>query len=168
MEILKRTLADQREERLDAKLEALAADGKWDEVLAELDHFNENNERRHREHRDDRDLTLLDRQPCGEYGMAGLRSLCKAEDWNELIFSQDPEDLHQLVEEYPVSMALRELTPRQKELLLKNVVWGIPTKELAEEWGCSIRNVTKQRQRALERVRWLVTGKTDIDREDQP
>ena len=67
-----------------------------------------------------------------------------------------------------MSMALRELTPRQKELLLKNVVWGIPTKELAEEWGCSIRNVTKQRQRALERVRWLVTGKTDIDREDQP
>lgn len=163
---MKRTMADQREERLDAKLKGLAMEGKWDEVLAELDHFDENNERRHRKHRDDRDLTLLDRQPCGEYGMAKLQSLCKTENWDEIIFSQNPEDLYQLVEEYPVSMALRELTPRQKELLLKNVVWGIPTKDLARAWGCSVRNITKQRQRALERVRWLVTGRTDIDWEN--
>lgn len=58
---MKKTMAEQREERLDAKLKTLATEGKWDEVLAELDHFDENNERRHREHRDDRDLTLLDR-----------------------------------------------------------------------------------------------------------
>lgn len=164
-----RTLADRREERLDAKLKELAAEEKWKEVLAELDHFDENNERRHREHRDDRDLTLLDRQPCeGEYGIIGLRGLCRVEDWDEIIFSQDPEDLHQLVEEYPVSAALRELTPKQKEILLKNIVWGIPTKVLADEAGCSVRNVTKQRQRALERVRWLVTGQPDIERENLP
>lgn len=168
-EILKKTMADQKEERLDAKLKALAMEGKWDEVIAELDHFDENNERRHREHRDDRDLTLLDRQHCeGEYGSFGLRSLCRTEDWDEIIFSQDPEELYQLAEEYPVSAALRELTPRQKEILLKNIVWGIPTKDLAEKVGCSVRNITKQRQRALEQVRWLVTGKTDIEREHQP
>lgn len=168
-EILKKTMADQKEERLDAKLKALAMEGKWDEVIAELDHFDENNERRHREHRDDRDLTLLDRQHCeGEYGSFGLRSLCRTEDWDEIIFSQDPEELYQLAEECPVSAALRELTPRQKEILLKNIVWGIPTKDLAEKVGCSVRNITKQRQRALEQVRWLVTGKTDIERENQP
>lgn len=167
-EILKKTMAEQREERLDAMLKALAMGGKWDEVLAELDHFDENNERRHREHRDDRDLTLLERQHCeGEYGFIGLRSLCRTEDWNEIIFSQDPEDLYQLVEECPVSAALRELTPKQKEILLKNIVWGIPTKDLAEESGCSVRNITKQRQRALEQVRWLVTGKTAANRENQ-
>lgn len=165
---MKRTLADQREERLDAKLGALASEGKWDEVLAELDRFDENNERRHREHRDGRDLTLLDRQHCkGEYGLVGLRSLCRTKDWDEIIFSQDSEELYQLVEEYPVSAALQELTPRQTEILLKNIVWGIPTKDLAEEAECSIRNITKQRQRALERVRWLVTGKTAINRENQ-
>ncbi len=162
-------MADRREEQLDARIKALAAEEKWDEVIAELDHFDENNERRHREHRDDRDLTLLDRQPCeGEYGVIGMRSLCRAEDWDELIFSQDPEELYQLVEEYPVSTALPELRPRQKEILLKNIVWGVPTKDLAKEAGYSVRNITKQRQRALERVRWLVTGKTDIERENLP
>ena len=166
---MKKTMAEQREERLDAKLKALATEGKWDEVLAELDHFDENNERRHREHRDDRDMTLLDRQHCeGEYGFVGLRSLCRTEDWNEIIFLQDPEELYQLVEEYPVSAAMRELTPKQKEILLKNIVWGIPTKDLAEESGCSVRNITKQRQRALEQVRWLVTGRTNIERESLP
>lgn len=168
-EILKKTMAEQREERLDAKLKTLATEGKRDEVLAELDHFDENSERRHREHRDDRDMTLLDRQHCeGEYGFVGLRSLCRTEDWDEIIFSQDPEELYQLVEEYPVSAALRELTLRQKEILLKNIVRGMPTKDLAKESGCSVRNITKQRQRALEQVRWLVTGRTNIERESLP
>lgn len=94
--------------------------------------------------------------------------MCRTEDWDEIIFSQDPEELYQLVEEYPVSAALRELTLRQKEILLKNIVRGMPTKDLAKESGCSVRNITKQRQRALEQVRWLVTGRTNIERESLP
>lgn len=156
------TETETRETRLDAKLEVLAAKEDWDGVLAELDLFDENNERRHKLHRDYLDLTLLERQANeDDYYCKGklLRlSLSRPEDWNEIIFSRNPEDLHQLVEEYPVSEALRELTPMQKKILLLNIVHGIPTKELAEDMGCSTRNITKHRQKALETVRFLVTG----------
>lgn len=156
------TETETRETQLDAKLEVLAAKEDWDGVLAELDLFDENNERRHKLHRDYLDLTLLERQANeDDYYCKGklLRlSLSRPEDWNKIIFSRNPEDLHQLVEEYPVSETLRELTPMQKKILLLNIVHGIPTKELAEDMGCSTRNITKHRQKALETVRFLVTG----------
>jgi len=68
------------------------------------------------------------------------------------------EDIAQLVGEYPVSAALRELTPVQKRVLFMNIVHGIPAKDIAAVLGCSIRNVTKHRQKALEAIRFLVTG----------
>ena len=156
------TEAEKREAQLDAKLEVLAAKEDWDSVLAELDLFDENNERRHELHRDYLDITLLERQANDDDHYCKdklLRlSLSRTEDWNEIIFSRNPEELYQLVEEYPVSEALRELTPIQKKVLLLNVVHGIPAKDLAEVMGCSTRNITKHRQKALETVRFLVTG----------
>lgn len=156
------TEAEKREAQLDAKLEVLAEKGDWAGVLAELDQFDENNERRHELRRDHLDITLLERQANDDdyYCKDKLLrlSLSRTEDWNEIIFSRDPEELHQLVEEYPVSEALRELTPIQKKVLLLNVVHGIPAKDLAKEMGCSTRNITKHRQKALETVRYLVTG----------
>ena len=59
--------------------------------------------------------------------------------------------------EYPVSGAMRELTPQQ-EILRLNVVFGIPAKDIAKQMGCTTRNITKQRQKALEKIRFLVTG----------
>jgi len=156
------TEAEAREARLDKKLKALAEAGDWDGVLAEMDKYDENNERRHRFHRDDLDVTLLDRQANAEERYCTDKllwlSLSRTEDWDEIIFSQNPEDLYQLVEEYPTSEALRELTPIQKKILLENIVHGVPAKELAEKMGCSVRNITKHRQKALEAVRVLVTG----------
>lgn len=154
------TEAEKREAKLTAKLELLAAAGDWDGVIAELDWFDENNQRRHETHRDDLDITLLDRQARdGDHFCAHrLLKLSRAADWDEIIFSQDPEDLHHLVEEYPVSAALRELSPVQKKILLENIVYGISTKSLAEEIGCSTRNITKHRKKALDTVRLLVTG----------
>lgn len=160
------TEAEKREAQLDAKLEVLAAKGDWDGVLAELNQFDENNERRHELHRDYLDITLLERQANDDdyYCKDKLLrlSLSRTEDWNETIFSRDPEELYQLVEEYPVSEALRELTPSQKKVLLLNVVHGIPAKDLAKEMGCSTRNITKNRQKALETVRFLVTGEKSV------
>ena len=49
-----------------------------------------------------------------------------------------------------------ELTPIPKKILLKNIVHGIPAKELTEKMGRSVRNITKHRQKALETVRILV------------
>ena len=156
------TEAEAREARLDKKLKALAEAGDWDGVVAELDKYDENNERRHRFHRDGLDITLLERRAnegerCCTDKLLRL-SLSRTEDWEEIIFSQNPEDLYQLVEEYPTSEALRDLTPIQKKILLENIVHGIPAKELAEKMDCSVRNITKHRQKALETVRILVTG----------
>ena len=113
-----------------------------------------------RSHRADMDVTIVDRDPEeGEcYRVADLLKLSCWEDWDDIIFSQKPEDLHHLVEEYPTSAALEELSPRQKEILLENIVYGTTTQELADKADCTVRNITKQRQKALERVRWLVTG----------
>ena len=50
------------------------------------------------------------------------------------------------------------LTPQQQEILRLNIVFGIPTKDIAKQMGCTTRNITKQRQKALEKIRFLVTG----------
>lgn len=156
---------DTREEKLEQKIKALAEAGNWQAVIQALDEYDANNERRHSGHRADMDITIADREPHeGEpYRMADLLKLSRAEDWDEIIFSQRPEDLYQLVGEYPVSAALRELTPIQKRVLFENVVHGTPTKDIAEMMGCSVRNVTKHRKVALDKIRFLVTGKLEIE-----
>lgn len=60
--------------------------------------------------------------------------------------------------EYSVSGAMWELTPQQQEILKLNTVFGIPTKDIAKQMGCTTRNITKQRQKALEKIRFLVAG----------
>ena len=155
-----KTAADIREEKLNERLTELAEQGNWTGVLKVLDDYDTNNERRHSDHRADMDVTIVDRGPEeGEcYRVADLLKLSCWEDWDDIIFSQKPEDLHQLVEEYPTSAALEELSSRQKEILLENIVYGTTTQELADKACCTVRNITKQRQKALEHVRWLVTG----------
>lgn len=132
----------------------------WLPILLEMDREEQNNERRHRSHRADMDITIADREPePGEaYCTADILKLSRCEDWDDIIFSQSPSDLYQLVEEYPTSAALKELSPLQEEILLENVVWGIPAKDIAERKNCGTRNITKHRQKALEKIRFLVTG----------
>ncbi len=164
--IFRQSEADKRETALDQRLEELAAEEDWTAVVDELDRFEENNDRRHEEHRACLDLSLMDRDAEDDWEGGQFRKflkLCRERDWNDLIFSQKPEDLHQLVTEYPVSAALKELTPIQKKVLWANVVWGVPTSDLARELGCSVRNITKHRQRALEKARFLVTGRKEPD-----
>lgn len=158
--------ADKREAALDQRLEQLAAEEDWTAVVEKLDRFEENNDWRHEEHRACLDLSLMDRDAEDDQEGCQFRKflkLCRAQDWDDLIFSQAPEDLHQLVTEYPVSSALKELTPIQRKILWANVVWGVPTSDLARELGCSVRNITKHQQRALEKVRFLVTGRKEPD-----
>ena len=161
---MRKTCADIREEKLEQKIRALAAEGDWQAVVEALDAFDGNNERRESEHHADADITITDRDPNeGEcYRMADMLRLSCWEDWNAIIFSRRPDDLYQLVEEYPVSTALKELTPIQKRVLFENVVHGIPAKDIAKAMGCSVRNITKHRKAALEKIRLLVTGKTEI------
>lgn len=149
-----------RESRLDARLQELASKGDWEGIVRTLDRYDENNERRHRSHRDDIDITIPERKADDEqdtYRISDMMRLCCWEDWLDIIFSQKPEDLHQLVEDTKVSRALKELTSQQKKILLENLVWGFSTKEIAKANGCSVRNITKHRQKALEQIRQAAT-----------
>lgn len=157
---MRKNEADTREEILDAELKTLAEVGDWDGVVQMLDHFDANNERRHKEHRADMDISVVDCGPNdGKYcEFANLLRLSTPDDWLDAIYSREPEDLYQLVEEYPASEALRELTSAQKQVLFMNIVHRMSAKEIAAVLNCSVRNVTKHRQKALEHIRFLVTG----------
>lgn len=157
---MRSTAADERERKLDAEIQALAMAGDWDGVVAVLDQYDRNNHRRHKAHRDDMDITAVDREPddAGEfrYPAASLLKLSSPADWLDIIYSQNPEDLHQLVTDAAVSEALKGLTLKQKKVLLEHIVWGRSTKEIAEEMQCSMRNIVKHRQTALDRVRQTI------------
>ena len=151
---------DSRESRLDVRLRELAGKGDWKGVVRTLDRYDENNERRHRSHRDDLDITILERKTDDgqdTYRISDMMRLCCWKDWIDIIFSQKPEDLHHLVEDATVSQGLKALTPQQKKILLENLIWGFTTKEIARAEGCSVRNITKHRQKALEQVRQTIT-----------
>ena len=154
---MRSTAADEREMRLDTELQVLAAAKDWDGVLAALDQYDKNNNRRHKAHRDDMDVTVVDREPddAGEfrYPAASLLKLSSPADWLDIIYSQRPEDLHQLLTDDAASKALKGLTQKQKTVLLEHIVWGRSTREIAEEMRCSVRNIVKHRQVALDRVR---------------
>ena len=145
---MKKTMWDLKEERLEQRLQALAQQEDWAGVVQALDDYDKNNDRRHEDRRDDFDLSCLN----------GGISADEEDDWLDIIFSQEAGDLPNLVAEYPVSGAMRELTPQQQEILRLNIVFGIPTKDIAKQMGCTTRNITKQRQKALEKIRFLVTG----------
>lgn len=61
--------------------------------------------------------------------------------------------MHQLVADDSISEALKGLTQKQKTVLLEYIVWERSTREIAEEMRCSVRNIVKYRQAALDRVR---------------
>lgn len=151
---------DTKESRLDARLRELAGKEDWKGVVRTLDRYDENNERRHRSHRDDLDITIPERKADDEqdtYRISDMMRLCCWKDWVDIIFSQKPEDLHHLVEDAQVSQGLEILTMQQKKILLENLVWGFSTKEIARAEGCSVRNITKHRQKALEQIRRTIT-----------
>lgn len=157
---MRKTCTDIREEKLEQKIQALAGAGDWSAVLRTLDDFDANNERRELGHRAPLDITMADRAPGEEERCrtALLLRLSRREDWEDAIFSRRPEDLYQLAGDLSLSAALRRLTPIQRRIILENVVWGVPAKDIAEELGCSRRNVTKHRQTALNKIRFLATG----------
>jgi len=155
---LKKTLVDLREEKLDEKLRELAANQDWNGVLDTLDQYDTNNERRHQSHRADMDTAIVDRGlEEGEcYRVPDMLKLSRCEDWEEIIFSQSPEDLHQLVENAQISQALKDLSPTQKVVLLENFVHNNSTAEIAEALGTGMRNITKHRKIALEQIRAML------------
>ena len=106
---MKKTMWDLKEERLELRLQALAQQGDWDGVVQALDDYDKNNDRRHEDRRDDFDLSCLSGgiSADGHYQIPESLKLYEEDDWLDIIFSQDAEDLPNLVAEYPVSGAMQ-------------------------------------------------------------
>ena len=115
---MKKTMWDLKEDRLEQRLQALAQQGDWDGVVQALDDYDKNNDRRHEDRRDDFDLSCLNGgiSADGHYQIPESLKLYEEDDWLDIIFSQQAGDLPNLVAEYPVSQAMRELTPQQQEI----------------------------------------------------
>ena len=102
-------------------------------------------ERRYRnDHLDGMDITSQGRDSNGF-----LPSTSKAlristdEDYLDLIFSERPEDLHELVSDEAMIAAVKKLTPRQKEALHCFLTPKTKTADVALILGTSDRNILK-------------------------
>ena len=95
MRNLKKTMWDLKEERLEQRLQALAQQGDWDGVVQALDDYDKNNDRRHEDRRDDFDLSCLNGgiSADGQYQISESLKLYEEDDWLDIIFSQEAEDL---------------------------------------------------------------------------
>ena len=82
-----------------------------------------------------------------------FRLLNHSDGWLDYIFSQRPEDLHELVEDREISGALRGLTGKRREALFYRVVHGYSASEIAALQGVSDRNVRKLYGKAIAEVR---------------
>lgn len=82
-----------------------------------------------------------------------FKLLNHSDGWLDYIFSQRPEDLHELVEDEEVCKALHNLPGKRKEALFYRVVHRYPASEIAALQGVSDRNVRKLYAGAIEEVR---------------
>lgn len=136
------------------KIEMLAEQGKWNEILLELDRVEKNNNRRHKEKRDSMDISIVDQKAENDKRFPAAKMLNPScdEDWIDIIFGSKAEDLHQLVTDENVSLAIKNLTDCQKEVLFLNIVQQYTTAEIAEMKFTTDRNVRKHRQKAIETI----------------
>jgi len=78
--------------------------------------------------------------------------------WLEEIFSQDPEDLHQLVSYGKLAKAIQELTAHQRNILFLSAIQQMKTKEIAEMLGTSCRNILDVLERTYRRIKTIMSS----------
>lgn len=73
--------------------------------------------------------------------------------WINHMFSHSPEDLFQLVSDERLANELKNLTPRQQEVVHMSIVKKMKNSEIAKRLGTTDRNVRDILQRTYERMR---------------
>jgi hypothetical protein len=138
--------------------DVLAADRtRFSAIIAELDGAERNKERCHRRKRDYRSLDELDvplknTRGCYKPGISASlysKQAC-AED---ILFSEYSENIHELVSDGTLSVIIRGLTTKQKEVLHLVAVQRYSIPEATEKLGVSARNVHKLYYTALYHIR---------------
>jgi len=131
----------------------------FENLVKEFDKEDYNNERKHirSERKDHFNITTMDSafdpDNMGSYVPPKLLNLCKPKDWDDIIFSENAEDLPELVEDRMLRYILKKLPQAQKEVFYYRVIKGYTAEEIAELRGTSDRNIRKLYEKALQHIR---------------
>lgn len=134
------------------------ADRHIDELEA-LDKKHESTRRWIKEHQDGRELQIAELSFC-----RSSKGRCKGlqnrpdNKWLEEIFSQDPEDLHQLVSSGKLAKAIQALTAHQREILFLSAIQQMKTSEIAEMLGTTSRNILDVLERTYKRIKTIMNS----------
>jgi len=129
-------------------------------VLPEMSELEEKEQRTWDEHRADFNLNRLERFDKEDRPVRIPQILvdaciesCRWGDWDDIIFSKDPADIHHLVSDRGLCRLLKQCTDRQKELLFYLEICGIDGTEIAKAEGVDPRNITSVHARTIEHIR---------------
>ena len=132
----------------------------FEELEESCDNADFNNDRKHfrSERRDRYNITTMGNafspDNMESYIPKRLLKVCKAKDWDEIIFS---EHLPDITMDRSLAYILRKLPQAQREVFFYRVIEGYTAQEIADIKGTSSRNIRKLYEKALNSIRedWL-------------
>jgi len=128
----------------------------YKQLLTKWHEQEKNKERSHGRKRDFRTLEKLETPKMTakeRYKPSAITKLHQYESFEDIIFSESPDDLHELVTDGTLSRIIEGLTPSQKKVLFHIAALRYTTAETAELLGVSERNIRKLYATALYHIR---------------
>jgi len=127
--------------------------------LEALDKKHESTQRWIKGHHDGRELQIAELSFFRSSKGRSNGQVYKPENhWLEEIFSQDPEDLHQLVSSGKLAKAIQALTAHQRNILFQSAIQQMKTSEIAEMLGTTSRNILDVLERTYKRIKAIMNS----------
>lgn len=146
-------------DQMKAELQALSTEKErkvyFENLIKEFDKADALNDRKHRrkERRHDFDLTVLDAVQNETISIPReFTAFSNSDNWEDFIFSQRPEDLHELLTDKELISAVKGLSEKRKEVLFYRGVWRYTPQEIARFKGVSDRSVRKLYEKAIQEI----------------
>lgn len=146
-------------DQMKAELEALSTEkgrqAYFENLIEEFDKADALNDRKHcrKERRHEFDLTALDAVQDEAVSIPrAFMAFSNAENWEDVLFSQKPEDLYELLTDEDLINAVRGLSEKRKEVLFYRGVWRYTPQEIGRFRGVSDRNIRKLYEKAIKAI----------------
>ena len=127
----------------------------YEQLLKEWEKEENNKNRSYARKRDDRSLEIMEQPPIyrNRLKIQANTSLRKGMDFEDIIFSGNPDGLHELISDGALSFFLKELTSKQKEVIYYKVIQRCTDKETGAILGISDRRVREIYKAAIVHIR---------------
>lgn len=131
----------------------------FENLVKEFDKADRRNDRKHfrSEKRHNFNITNMDASydpdNLDTYIPPELTAMCKTEYWDDLIFSQQVEDIHELITDKAISGIIKGQKNAQKEALFYRAIKGYTAKEISALKGVSERNIRQLYKKVLQHIR---------------